>query len=65
MPKAEYATGQMIHNLKHWLHFQPIEVVSETRDAEIWIGARCKECGLVTGWHRSIFDARIEKAREL
>jgi len=43
----------MFHRIRHWLHWQPIEVVSEMRGPDCWIGARCVICGEVTGWHRS------------
>lgn len=40
----------MWHRIRHWLHWQPIEIVTEWRDAEIWIGYRCMICGAVRGW---------------
>jgi hypothetical protein len=43
----------LLHRLRHWFHWQPVEVVSEWRDTELWIGARCVICGEVTGWHAS------------
>lgn len=43
----------MTHRIRHWLHWQPIEVVSEWRGSELWVGARCVICGEVTGWHTS------------
>lgn len=42
----------MLHQLRHWLRCQPIEVVSEWHGFELWIGARCTICGQTTGWHR-------------
>jgi hypothetical protein len=42
-----------MHRIRHWLHWQPIEVVSEWRGPDLWIGARCVVCDEVTGWHRS------------
>jgi hypothetical protein len=41
----------MLHRLRHWLHWQPIVVVTEWRGDRLWIGAQCVICGLVTGWH--------------
>ena len=48
------------HRMRHWFHWQPIEIVSEWRDTELWIGARCVLCGEVSGWHVS----RRTRARE-
>lgn len=43
----------MWHRIRHWLHWQPIEIVTEWRhdDGELWLGARCVICGKVSGWH--------------
>jgi hypothetical protein len=43
----------MLHRIRHWLHLQPIVVVSEWRGLDLWIGAQCVVCGEITGWHRS------------
>ncbi len=45
----------LLHRVRHWLHWQPIEIVSEMRDNAVWIGARCVVCGEVIGWHRTQF----------
>jgi hypothetical protein len=42
-----------LHRVRHWLHWQPIEIVSERRNSRLWIGARCVICGQVTGWHET------------
>lgn len=44
---------RQLHRLRHWLHWQPIEVISEWRGTQLWIGARCVVCGEVTSWTRS------------
>ncbi len=41
----------MMHRLRHWLHWQPIEVVTAWWGNELWIGARCVICGEVSGAH--------------
>jgi hypothetical protein len=40
----------LLHRLRHWFEWQPIEVVSETRNGEVWVGARCVICGEVSHW---------------
>ena len=37
--------------MRHWLHLQPIEVITEWREDTLWLGARCVICGEVSGWH--------------
>lgn len=42
-----------LHRVRHWLGWQPIEVVTEWRNRVLFIGARCVVCGEVDGWHSS------------
>lgn len=40
------------HRIKHWLHTQPVVVVTEWRGTELWIGGKCAVCGEVSSWFK-------------
>lgn len=51
-PAASY-TPARLHWVKHMFHCQPIEIVSDWDGGDLYIGARCLECGNESGWHKS------------
>lgn len=47
-----------MHRIRHWLHWQPVSLVSEWREQWLWVGFKCGICGEVTGWHRTDMSRR-------
>jgi len=44
---------RVVHRLRHWLGWNFGVIVTEWRGDELWVGFRCIDCGVTTGWHKS------------